>query len=120
VLMAQGAMRWGLLHCACNSGASVPQPLSDLGACAHCEGKGYPCAVVNYLNLPSVSSFGFYPGERKVQSVSSILDPPPVLSAPMGRKNMWVLKTHSLFPQRGKFQSVGILIIVLATQFYFT
>ena len=32
VLMAQGAMRWGLLHCASNSGASVPQPLSVLGA----------------------------------------------------------------------------------------
>ena len=44
VLMAQGAMRWGLLHCASNSGASVPQPLSDLSAHAHCEGKGYPGA----------------------------------------------------------------------------
>ena len=43
--MAQGAMRWGLLHCASNSGASVPQPLSDPSAHAHCVGKGYPGAA---------------------------------------------------------------------------
>ena len=74
VLMTQGAMRWGLLHRACNSRASVPQPLSVLGAHAHCEGKGYPCVVASHLNLPSglVSRCGGWFASYPTSSVKMI------------------------------------------------